>query len=56
MTRADNPPEWQIPCPWCEAPPDVRCTTPRGRRLPNGLQTHDARIHAWNTQQTKEPQ
>jgi hypothetical protein len=37
-------PEWAIRCPWCEAVPDVRCLTPRGRRLPNGLQSHDARI------------
>lgn len=44
MTR---PPEWQIRCPWCNAPPGTRCTSPRGRKLP--IDSHDARTTAWNT-------
>lgn len=51
MTRRDKPPEWSVRCPWCEAAPNVRCLTPKGRLLPNGLQSHDARIQA-HTQQT----
>lgn len=47
MTRADHPPEWQIRCPWCQAAPGVRCTSPRGRRLT--VHSHDARITAWTT-------
>lgn len=39
-----KPPEWTIRCPWCQAAPGNRCTSPRGRRLP--IETHDARIQA----------
>jgi hypothetical protein len=38
-------PEWSIRCPWCNAPPGQRCTSPRGRRLP--IPSHDARITTW---------
>lgn len=50
MTRADHPPEWQIRCPWCQAPPGQRCTTARGRRL--AVESHDARIQAHTATQT----
>jgi hypothetical protein len=40
-----KPPEWQIRCPWCNAPPQQRCTSPRGRRL--AVESHDARHTAW---------
>lgn len=36
-----HPPEWQVRCPWCQAPPGQRCTSPRGRRL--AISSHDAR-------------
>jgi hypothetical protein len=44
MTRRDKPPEWSVRCPWCQAPPGTRCTSPRGRRL--AVDSHDARIQA----------
>jgi hypothetical protein len=42
-----KPPEWQIRCPWCNAPTGQRCTSPRGRRI--AIQSHDARITAHTT-------
>jgi hypothetical protein len=39
-----NPPAWSIRCPWCQAPPGQRCTSPRGRKL--AIDTHDARTTA----------
>ncbi|WP_456340348.1 zinc finger domain-containing protein [Streptomyces ipomoeae] len=45
-----KPPEWQIRCPWCQAAPGQRCTSPRGRRLQ--VASHDARIQAHTKQQT----
>jgi hypothetical protein len=42
--RPGTPPEWAIRCPWCQAAPGQRCTSPRGRRLP--INSHDARINA----------
>ena len=49
----DQPPEWAIRCPWCQAAPGQRCTSPRGRRLV--IESHDARINAHAaTQTTKE--
>jgi len=45
-----KPPEWAIRCPWCQAAPGNRCTSPRGRRL--HIETHDARTTAWTHQQT----
>jgi len=39
-----KPPEWAIRCPWCQAPPGTRCTSPRGRRLQ--VASHDARLQA----------
>lgn len=53
MTRRDHPPEWQTRCPWCNASPGQRCTSPRGRRL--AVESHDARINAHATQTAKEP-
>lgn len=47
MTRRDKPPEWSVRCPWCGAPPNARCTTPRGRKL--SIDSHDARTAAWIT-------
>lgn len=51
-TRAPRPvhPEHAIRCPWCQAPPRTRCTTPRGRPLT--IPSHQARITAWTTEQT----
>jgi hypothetical protein len=50
-----KPPEWATRCPWCNAPPGQRCTSPRGRRLV--IESHDARITAWTnhnaTEETK---
>ena len=45
-----TPPEWATRCPWCNAPPGQRCTSPRGRRLV--IESHDARIEAHTTQTT----
>ena len=39
-----SPPEWATRCPWCNAAPGQRCTSPRGRRLV--IESHDARIEA----------
>ncbi|MGJ5735193.1 hypothetical protein [Streptomyces caniscabiei] len=39
-----KPAEWSIRCPWCQAAPGNRCTSPRGRRL--AVDSHDARIQA----------
>jgi hypothetical protein len=50
MTRPGDPPAWAIRCPWCQASPGQRCTSPRGRRL--AIDTHDARHTAW----TRRPQ
>lgn len=49
-----QPPEWNIRCPWCQAAPGTRCTSPRGRRL--DIESHDARINAWTQQPTKDNQ
>jgi len=46
-------PEWAIRCPWCNAPPGNRCTSPRGRKL--AIASHDARITAHQQTATKEP-
>jgi hypothetical protein len=45
-------PEHAIRCPWCQAAPGTRCTTPRGRRLP--IPSHNARIQTWTAQQQPE--
>lgn len=50
----DRPPEWSVRCPWCKARPGVRCTRPSGGQL--SIPSHDARLNAWNAQQTKETQ
>lgn len=49
-------PEWAIRCPWCNAPPGNRCTSPRGRRLV--IPSHDARIqaHTAHTAAARDPQ
>jgi hypothetical protein len=39
--RPGDPPAWSIRCPWCQAPPGQRCTSPRGRKL--AIDSHDAR-------------
>ncbi|MER5715764.1 hypothetical protein [Streptomyces sp. NPDC002132] len=52
-SRPGTPPAWSIRCPWCQAAPGQRCTSPRGRRLP--IDTHDARTTAW-TNLAKEDQ
>lgn len=39
-------------CPWCNAGPGQRCTSPRGRRLTTG--SHDARIQAHTAQTATE--
>lgn len=44
MTDLDAHPEHAIRCPWCQAPADQRCTTPRGRPL--SIPSHQARIDA----------
>jgi hypothetical protein len=44
VTGAAKPPEWAIRCPWCNAAPGNRCTSPRGRKL--AIETHDARTTA----------
>jgi hypothetical protein len=36
-----KPAEWSVRCPWCQAPPGQRCTSPRGRKL--AIASHDAR-------------
>lgn len=48
----DRPPEWAIRCPWCNAGPGQRCTSPRGRRLP--IESHDARINTHNARTAAE--
>lgn len=42
-----------IRCPWCNAAPGQRCTSPRGRSIP--VQSHDARIQAHTAQTAEEP-
>lgn len=53
MTETTKPPAWSIRCPWCQAAPGVRCTSPRGRRL--AVESHDARLQAHTAQTAKEP-
>ncbi|WP_453085190.1 zinc finger domain-containing protein [Streptomyces pharetrae] len=48
--RPGDPPEWATRCPWCQAPPGQRCTSPRGRRIQPA--SHDARIRAHATPPT----
>jgi len=45
-------PEWAIRCPWCQAPPGQRCTSPRGRKL--AIASHDARKTAHTARQAEE--
>jgi hypothetical protein len=45
-------PEWSVRCPWCQAPPGSRCTSPRGRKL--AIASHDARKTAYASQRTEE--
>lgn len=52
MTADGKPPEWSIRCPWCNAPPGQRCTSPRGRRLV--IESHDARITEHTARTTTE--
>lgn len=47
-------PEWSIRCPWCQAPPGQRCTSPRGRRL--SIASHDARITTWTALAARDQQ
>ncbi|WP_367138951.1 MULTISPECIES: zinc finger domain-containing protein [Streptomyces] len=54
MTATPAHPEHAIPCPWCKAPKDQRCTGQRGGRI--SIPSHDARITAWNNRPpTEEP-
>jgi len=49
--QQNTPPEWAIACPVpaCQARPNARCTTPRGRHLHAG--SHPSRLDAWLVQQ-----
>jgi hypothetical protein len=46
--------EHAIRCPWCNAPPGTRCTSPRGRKL--AIASHDARITTHAAQTARDQQ
>jgi hypothetical protein len=45
VTEVSKPAEHAVRCPWCNAPPGNRCTSPRGRKL--AIASHDARTTTW---------
>lgn len=53
--RRPKPSELAVRCPWCNAPPGDRCTSPRGRQLPDSHPSRTAQTTTTAAQENAAP-